>query len=95
MPPNEMMGRWASRVELNIDPHAFTLDFFRIDQRRNTAILVSRVTFSAITANALAESLDEGLRRYAATLVEASVEPLAFDTDAGDNEGDEEPGTTQ
>ena len=91
MPTNEMMGRWANMVEISIDPHAFTLDFFRMDQPRRTTILVARVTLSALTANALADGLEKGLAEYASRLVEAGLDPLAVDKDEGDNDPHEHP----
>ena len=87
---DEMMGRWANLIELNVDPHAFTVDFFRMDWRRQTAILVARVTMSALTASTLAETLDRGLDQHAAWLVETGLDSLAFGADPGDNASDEE-----
>lgn len=86
LPHDEAMGRWASRVELSVDPDSFTLDFFRIDSPRSTAILVSRVTLSAMAASSLAEVLDRGLGQYAASLVEAGTKPLAYGDEGGDND---------
>jgi len=85
MSPNEMMGRWANRVEVNIDQHGFTLDFFRIESRRNRGILVARVTISDMLATQLTNTLTGGLGQYAQRLVEEGMAPLAFDDDARDN----------
>ncbi len=88
LPHDEAMGRWASRVELSVDPDSFTLDFFRVDSARRIAILVSRVTLSALAASSLAEVLDRGLGQYAASLVESGTKPLAFEEEGGDNDAD-------
>ena len=85
MANDEAMGRWASRVELSVDADGFTLDFFRIDFQRASAILVSRVTLSPRTASALVETLNLGLDEYAGSLVESTIKPLASGDDDGDN----------
>lgn len=64
MPPDQLAGVWANRVDVHLTPHEFTIDFVRIDPEEAIGICVARVSFSPTVASQLLDKLEPLLREW-------------------------------